>query len=103
MKVAILCGGRGTRISELTNNIPKPMIKISGKPILYHIMKHYSHYGFKDFIVAAGYKKYVIIDKKFYRPFEVRFLKGDSKKARKQLKWKPKVTMHRGIKILLKK
>ena len=62
MKVAILCGGRGTRISELTNNIPKPMIKISGKPILYHIMKHYSHYGFKDFIVAAGYKKNVIID-----------------------------------------
>ena len=62
MKVAILCGGRGTRISELTNNIPKPMIKISGKPILYHIMKHYSHYGFKDFIVAAGYKKNVIIN-----------------------------------------
>ena len=62
MKVVILCGGRGTRISELTNNIPKPMIKISGKPILYHIMKHYSHYGFKDFIVAAGYKKNVIID-----------------------------------------
>ncbi len=62
MKVVILCGGRGTRISELTNNIPKPMIKISGKPILYHIMKHYSHYGFKDFIVAAGYKKHVIID-----------------------------------------
>ena len=62
MKVVILCGGRGTRISELTNNIPKPMIKISGKPILYHIMKHYSRYGFKDFIVAAGYKKNVIID-----------------------------------------
>ncbi len=62
MKVVILCGGRGTRISELTNSIPKPMIKIFGKPILYHIMKHYSDYGFKDFIVAAGYKKNVIID-----------------------------------------
>jgi len=45
MKCVILAGGRGTRISELTKNIPKPMIKISGKPILYHIMKHYSNYG----------------------------------------------------------
>ena len=57
MKCVILAGGRGTRISELTKNIPKPMIKISGKPILYRIMKHYSYYGFTDFILAAGYKK----------------------------------------------
>ena len=57
MKCVILAGGRGARISELTKNIPKPMIIISGKPILYHIMKHYSNYGVKDFIVAAGYKK----------------------------------------------
>ena len=62
MKCVILAGGRGTRISELTKNIPKPMIKISGKPILYHIMKHYSNYGVKDFIVAAGYKKNIIIN-----------------------------------------
>ena len=62
MKCVILAGGRGTRISELTDKIPKPMIKIAGKPILYHIMKHYSKYGFKDFIVAAGYKKNIIID-----------------------------------------
>ena len=62
MKCVILAGGRGTRISELTKNIPKPMIKLSGEPILYHIMKHYSNYGVKDFIVAAGYKKNIIID-----------------------------------------
>jgi len=62
MKCVILAGGRGTRISELTDKIPKPMIKIAGKPILYHIIKHYSKYGFKDFIVATGYKKNIIID-----------------------------------------
>ena len=62
MKCVILAGGRGTRISELTKNIPKPMIKISGKPLLYHIMKHYANYGIKDFIVAAGYKKNIIVD-----------------------------------------
>jgi len=62
MKCVILAGGRGTRISELTDKIPKPMIKIAGKPILYHIMKHYSKYGFKDFIVATGYKKNIIIN-----------------------------------------
>jgi len=62
MKCVILAGGKGTRISELTKNIPKPMIKISGKPILYHIMKHYSNYGFKDFIIAAGYKKNIVIN-----------------------------------------
>ena len=58
----LLAGGKGTRISELTREIPKPMIKICGKPIIYHIMKHYSHYGFKNFIIATGYKKNVIID-----------------------------------------
>jgi len=69
MKCVILAGGKGTRISELTKNIPKPMIRILGKPILYHIMKHYSDYGFTDFIIAAGYKKNIIknffINKKF--------------------------------------
>ena len=62
MKCVILAGGRGTRIAELTKEIPKPMIKISGRPLLYHIMKHYSNYGVKDFIVAAGYKKNIIIN-----------------------------------------
>tara|TARA_Y100000294_G_scaffold152643_1_gene151075 strand:- start:1027 stop:1722 length:696 start_codon:yes stop_codon:yes gene_type:complete len=62
MKCVILAGGRGTRIFELTKEIPKPMIKIFGKPILYYIMEHYSNYGFKEFIVATGYKKNIIID-----------------------------------------
>ena len=61
MKCVILAGGRGSRISEYTNSIPKPMIPISGKPLLYRIMKHYSDYGYKDFIIAAGYKKNIII------------------------------------------
>ena len=56
MKVVILAGGFGTRISEETISIPKPMIEIGGRPILWHIMKIYSHYGFKDFIIALGYK-----------------------------------------------
>ena len=60
MKVVILAGGLGTRISEETHLIPKPMIEIGGKPILWHIMKIYSHYGFNDFIICGGYKEYVI-------------------------------------------
>lgn len=60
MKVLILAGGFGTRLSEETQNIPKPMIPIGGKPILWHIMKIYSHYGFNDFIILLGYKGYVI-------------------------------------------
>jgi len=60
MKVVILAGGRGTRISEETGSIPKPMIEIGGKPILWHIMKLYSHYGFNDFVICLGYKGYVI-------------------------------------------
>ena len=60
MKCIILAGGRGTRISEISKDIPKPMIKVLGKPIIYRIMKHYSTYGFNDFIIAAGYKKKII-------------------------------------------
>jgi glucose-1-phosphate cytidylyltransferase len=60
MKVVILAGGFGTRISEYTKFIPKPMIKIKGIPILVHIMKHYAKYGFKDFYIALGYKGNVI-------------------------------------------
>ena len=59
MKVVILAGGKGTRISEETQSIPKPMIEIGGKPILWHIMKLYSHYGFNDFIICLGYLGYV--------------------------------------------
>lgn len=60
MKVVILAGGFGTRISEESHLRPKPMIEIGGKPILWHLMKIYSHYGYNDFIVCCGYKGYVI-------------------------------------------
>jgi len=64
MKVVILAGGKGTRIAEETEVLPKPMVEIGGNPILWHIMKIYSQYGFNDFIVCLGYKGYVI--KKFF-------------------------------------
>ena len=64
MKVILLAGGLGTRLSEYTKTIPKPMIKIHGKPLLLHIMKQYAKYGFKDFYIALGYKGEVI--KKFF-------------------------------------
>jgi len=60
VKVVILAGGLGTRISEETVIKPKPMIEIGGRPILWHIMKIYSHYGFRDFIICLGYKGYAI-------------------------------------------
>lgn len=60
MKVVILAGGLGTRISEESQFKPKPMIEIGGKPILWHIMKEYSYYGFNEFIICAGYKQHVI-------------------------------------------
>lgn len=60
MKTVILAGGFGTRISEESHLRPKPMIEIGGKPILWHIMKWYSHFGFNDFIICAGYKQDVI-------------------------------------------
>jgi glucose-1-phosphate cytidylyltransferase len=62
MKVVLLAGGLGTRLSEETELRPKPMVEIGGKPILWHIMKIYSHYGFNDFIVCCGYKSYYIKD-----------------------------------------
>jgi glucose-1-phosphate cytidylyltransferase len=60
MKAVILAGGFGTRISEETDNIPKPMIKIGHKPILWHIMKIYSSHGINDFVICCGYKGYII-------------------------------------------
>jgi glucose-1-phosphate cytidylyltransferase len=60
MKAVILAGGFGSRLSEATNLIPKPMVEIGGKPILWHIMKTYSHYGINDFVICCGYKQYVI-------------------------------------------
>ncbi|NYE24217.1 glucose-1-phosphate cytidylyltransferase [Pigmentiphaga litoralis] len=60
MKAVILAGGLGTRISEETSVKPKPMVEVGGKPILWHIMKIYSHYGINDFVICCGYKGYVI-------------------------------------------
>ena len=70
MKVVILAGGLGTRISEYTKTIPKPMIEINKKPILHRIMDHYSKYGFKDFYIALGYKGHVI--KKYFKKKKIR-------------------------------
>lgn len=56
MKVVILAGGRGTRLAEETQVKPKPMVEIGGRPILWHIMRHYAHYGLKEFFIALGYK-----------------------------------------------
>ena len=60
MKTVILAGGIGSRLSEATHLIPKPMVEIGGKPILWHIMKIYTHFGLNDFIICCGYKQYVI-------------------------------------------
>jgi len=60
MKVIILAGGFGTRLSEITDVTPKPMVEIGGKPIIWHIMKTYSQYGFDDFVILLGYKGYFI-------------------------------------------
>ena len=60
MKVIILAGGFGTRLSEYTDIIPKPMVTVGGRPILWHIMRSYAHFGHKDFYLALGYKAEVI-------------------------------------------
>ena len=64
MKVILLAGGLGTRLSEYTKTIPKPMVSVAGKPMLIHIMNHYAKYGFKDFYIALGYKGEII--KKYF-------------------------------------
>lgn len=60
MKVVILAGGRGTRLAEETEVRPKPMVEIGGQPILWHIMKHYAHHGFEEFLIGVGYKGEII-------------------------------------------
>lgn len=67
MKVVILAGGLGTRISEESHLKPKPMIEIGGRPILWHIMKYYAEFGFHDFIICLGYKQYVV--KEFFEDY----------------------------------
>ena len=69
MKVVLLAGGFGTRLSEYTKTIPKPMINVAGKPMIFHIMKQYAKYGFKDFYITLGYKGEIIknfFNKKFF-------------------------------------
>jgi glucose-1-phosphate cytidylyltransferase len=77
MKVIILAGGLGTRISEETSDKPKPMVRLNGKPILWHVMNIYAKQGFSDFVVACGYKKEVIYEyfnNEFIDPWEVEAL-----------------------------
>ena len=69
IKVVILCGGMGTRLREETEYKPKPLVEIGGKPILWHIMKNYSHYGFKDFVLCLGYKGEMI--KEYFYNYEI--------------------------------
>ena len=69
MKVVILCGGLGTRLREETEFRPKPMVEIGGKPILWHIMKIYAHYGIKDFVLSLGYKGEMI--KEYFYNYEI--------------------------------
>ena len=68
MKVVILAGGFGTRLSEYTQSIPKPMVKIGPYPLIIHIMSHYIKFGFNDFIIAAGYKSYIV--KRYFKNFK---------------------------------
>ena len=65
--VVILCGGMGTRLAEQTEVRPKPLVEVGGRPILWHIMKHYSRYGFDEFILALGYKGEMI--KRYFLDF----------------------------------
>ena len=77
MKVVILAGGRGTRISEYTKILPKPMIKIGSKPILEHIIRYYMKFGFNDFIIAGGYKYNIIknyFKKKNFSPANIKVI-----------------------------
>jgi len=82
MKVIILAGGMGTRISEYTKTIPKPMIKIKNKPLIHHIMDHYAKYGHKDFYIALGYKGHVIknyFKKKIFSKWNINLIETGKK------------------------
>src|SRR6267142_577389 len=68
MKVAILCGGVGTRLREETEFRPKPLVEVGGRPILWHIMKLYAHYGFRDFVLCLGYRGNMI--KEYFLNYE---------------------------------
>src|ERR1700675_5022810 len=69
IQVVILCGGEGTRIRDVADDIPKPMIPIGGRPIVWHIMKRYARYGFTNFILCLGYKSWVL--KRFFLDYRL--------------------------------
>ena len=79
MKIVILAGGLGTRLSEETRNIPKPMVKIGNYPILYHIMKYYSKFNHKNFIICTGYKANEIKNFSLILKFKIQILLLTSK------------------------
>ena len=90
MKVVILAGGLGTRLAEETELKPKPMVEIGGRPILWHIMKHFSHHGFREFVIALGYKGEVI--KRYFLDYltlngsvTVDFFTGEVKRHRTEM------------------
>ena len=94
MQVVVLCGGKGTRLSEQTEKIPKPLIDVDGKPILLRIMEIYSYYGYKDFILCLGYKGENIKEFfKDYKEYNIEFIDTgiDSNKAERLLKIKDQV------------
>src|SRR5208337_352566 len=74
MKVVLFCGGLGTRLGNLSDNLPKPMVTIGYRPILWHLMKYYAHYGHKEFILCLGYKADVI--KNFFLNYD-QYCSGD--------------------------
>lgn len=94
MQVVVLCGGKGTRLSEQTEKIPKPLIDVGGKPILLRIMEIYSYYGYKDFILCLGYKGGKIMEFfKNHKEYNIEFIETgiDSNKAERLLKIKDHV------------
>jgi glucose-1-phosphate cytidylyltransferase len=99
MKVVILAGGFGTRLSEETHLLPKPMVEIGGYPILWHILKYYSTFGFKEFVICLGYKGYII--KEYFYNYWLRFSdvtfdlssEGKSFKVEKSAKEDWKITL----------
>ena len=87
MKVVVLAGGMGTRLTEETESRPKPMVEVGGRPILWHIMKHYSHYGYTEFAVALGYKgdsikRYFLDYARLNSSFTVHLATGDVMRRR---------------------
>jgi glucose-1-phosphate cytidylyltransferase len=98
MKAVILAGGLGTRFSEKTKNIPKPMINIGNMPILWHIMKYYDFYGIRDFIICCGYKSEVI--KSFFINYSSRFSNIEIDLNKNNIKLYPNFTEKWKIKLI---